>query len=61
MADGINMRSIPFKLPEKLREDFKKITHNQGTSMQAVLSAFSQFYVDNPDKFKIKMEIVDGE
>ena len=43
------------KLAEKKRKTFKAIAHNNGTSMQAVLSAFVDSYIENPDKFQIRM------
>ena len=53
-----NMTTFNLKLPKSVRKDFKNITHDRGTTMQAVLSAFTESFVENPDKFKIKMEVV---
>jgi len=53
-------RLQPFNL--KLRPDVKSrlktITHDRGMTMQAVLSAFAESYSQNPDGFRITMEVV---
>ena len=54
------MTTFNLKLQEGTRRDFKKITHDRGTTMQAVLAALTESYVENPDKFKVKMEIMSG-
>ena len=60
MSNKITMSPFNLKLPENIRENFKRITHDRGTTMQTVLAAFAESYVLNPDKYKIKMEINDG-
>ena len=60
MTNGNNMTTFNLKLRENIRKEFKSMTHSQGTTMQAVLSAFAESFIENPEKFKIKMEIVDS-
>ena len=45
------------KLRASVRKKFKYTAHDNGTTMQAVLSAFVESYVENPGKFRIKMEV----
>ena len=59
MSEKIIISPFNLKLPEITKDNFKKITHDRGTTMQTVLAAFAESYVTNPDKFKIKMEIID--
>ena len=40
------------KLRASRRKKFKSTTHDYGTTMQAVLSAFVESYIENPDKFR---------
>ena len=47
------------KLPKDVKSEFKRKTHERGTTMQAVLSAFTLSYIKNPDKFQIKMEVIE--
>lgn len=54
------MTTFNLKLPENTRMEFKRVAHRRGTTMQAVLSAFTESFVENPEKFKIKMEIVES-
>lgn len=54
------MTTFNLKLPEKTRSYFKKVTRERNTTMQGVLSAFTESYIENPDKFRIKMEIVES-
>jgi len=55
-----NMTTFNLKLPENIRRKFKDITHDRGTTMQAVLFAFTESFIESPDKFKIKMEIMEN-
>ena len=58
MAGENKMTTFNLKLPEDIRRKFKKVTHDRATTMQAVSLAFIESFVENPEKFKIKMEIV---
>ncbi len=60
MTGENKMTTFNLKLPENTRKKFKNVTHDRGTTMQAVLSAFTESFVESPEKFKIKMEIVDN-
>lgn len=51
------VNTFNLKLRESVRKKFKAIAHNHGISMQAILSAFIESYIANPDKYKIKMEV----
>ena len=46
-----------FKLPRDRREKLKQTTRERGLTMQSVLSAFVESYIQNPDSFKVKMEV----
>lgn len=59
MPKKVTMAPFNLKLPEDTKSNFKKITHNRGMTMQTVLAAFAESYVSDPDKFKIKVEIID--
>ena len=56
----MTITTFNLKLKEDVRKDFKKTTHDRGTTMQTVLSAFTETYIENPDKFIIKMEMNNG-
>jgi len=58
--DANKMTTFNLKLSENIRRDFKNIAHRRGTTMQAILSAFTESFIDNPDKFRIKMEIIES-
>lgn len=60
MAGENKMTTFNLKLSNDIRKKFKDVTHDRGTTMQAVLSAFTESFLENPDKFKIKMEIIDN-
>ena len=45
------------KLARVDRSEFKRIARENGTTMQSVLSAFVKSYVENPDKFQIKVNM----
>lgn len=47
------------KLPSIRRDDFKRNTHDRGLTMQAALAAFVESYNDNPDRFRLVMEMVE--
>jgi predicted DNA-binding protein len=53
------VQPVNLKLPKEVKERFKEITHNKNTSMQNLLLAFVNAYIENPEKFKIKMEIAE--
>jgi len=54
------MTTFNLKLRNTVRDDLKKITHDRGTTMQAILSAFAESFIETPDKFRIKMEVVEN-
>ena len=60
MSIEVTMTTFNLKLRDTVRKDFKKITHDRGTTMQAVLSAFTETYVEDPNKFIIKMEVINN-
>jgi hypothetical protein len=45
------------KLRASIRKKFKNAAHYNGTTMQAVLAAFVESYIESPGKFRIKMEV----
>ena len=45
------------KLSRPCREKFKKITHDQRTTMQEVIEAFVNSYIEDPARFSIKVNI----
>jgi len=47
------------KLTESVRNRFKVVTRKNHTTMQQVLAAFVESYIESPGKFKIKMEVND--
>jgi predicted DNA-binding protein len=53
------VQPVNLKLPKDIKEQFKRISHDKGTSMQNLLLAFVNAYIENPEKFKIKMEIAE--
>jgi len=59
MPEKVNMLPFNLKLPENTKDNFKKITHERGVTMQTVLAAFAESYISDPDKFKIKVEVID--
>jgi len=60
-SEKINEKNIVstfnLKLTDDARKSFKDIAHKNGTSMQTVLSSFVDSYIENPDKFQIRMLI----
>jgi len=56
--DGNKMTTFNLKLSDDTRRKFKSVAHNKGVTMQAILSAFTESFIDDPDKFKIKMEVI---
>lgn len=52
-----HIKPVNLKLPRETQEKFKEITHQQKTSMQDVLFAFVNSYIEHPECFKVKMEI----
>jgi len=60
MEDDDIVKSLPFKLKKSVRRDFKQKAKDNGSNMQAVLGAFVESYIENPERFKIKMEVVGG-
>jgi hypothetical protein len=45
------------KLSRGRRDKFKQITHDCGTTMQEVMEAFIGSYVEDPDKFQIRVNM----
>ena len=60
MSEKVIMSLFNLKLPEITKDNFKRITHDRGMTMQTVLAAFAESYISDPEKFKIKMEVIDG-
>jgi hypothetical protein len=58
MEDDEVIKSLPFKLKKSVRRNFKQTARSNGSNMQAVLNAFVESYIDDPKKFRIKMEVV---
>jgi len=50
------MATINLDLPNRKRDLFKKATKERNTNMRAILSAFIDLYLMNPDRFLLKME-----
>ena len=51
------LSSFNLKLDREVRDAFKKATRERHVSMQSVLSSFVDFYIENPDRIKLKMEV----
>jgi hypothetical protein len=51
-------KTINLKIKGDTKKDFLEITHSRHTTMQDVLAAFVDSYVENPEKFRIKMEVM---
>jgi len=51
------MPVINLKLPEELHIRFHEAAREGGNTMQLILSAFVSAYVEDPEKYKIKMEV----
>ncbi len=50
---------INLKLTDCVHKNFLSTVKKNGETMQSVLSAFVISYIDNPLRFKIKMEVSD--
>jgi len=50
------MGTINLDIPNKKRDAFKKATRERKTNMRAILSAFIDLYLMDPDRFLLKME-----
>ena len=50
---------VNLKLPEQLHKEFLSAVKVRGGTMQSVLAAFVMSYVEDPDHFQIKLEVVD--
>jgi len=53
--------TLNLKLLNVQRKEFKETAHKNGTTMQSILSAFIDSYIDDPNKFKIKLSIQDAK
>jgi hypothetical protein len=51
---------VNLKLPEDDRVRFRESTRDQGLTMQAALQAFVNSYNNDPEKFKLIMEVRNG-
>lgn len=49
------------KIGRLTRDRFKEITHIKGGTMQSILSAFIESYVDNPDNYRLKLEVIPSD
>ena len=56
-AGPVEVSSFNLKLSKEIRAQFKRVTRERHVTMQAVLASFVQFYVGNPDRVKLKMEV----
>jgi len=54
---SIEISSFNLKLEKSAREEFKKVARSRHVSMQAVLASFVNFYIENPDRIQLKMEV----
>lgn len=45
--------SVNLKLRRRVRDDLKRITHEEGETMQDVLAAFAESYIKAPDQFRV--------
>jgi hypothetical protein len=52
-----HIKPINLKLPKEVHEKFKEITHQNKASMQDVLFALVNSYIEHPEIFQFKMEI----
>jgi len=48
---------LNLKMPDEKRNRFKRVAKDNGMTMQSVLSAFVEFYIKNPEIFKMKLEL----
>lgn len=55
-----HMATINLKLKDDIHELFHEVAKQRGSTMQGVLSAFVESYVNNPSHFVIKMEVESG-
>lgn len=51
------MPVINLKLPQETHEKFHERVKESGGTMQSILAAFVMSYIENPEQFKIKMEV----
>ena len=58
MAEENGKATFNLKLPPGSRDTFKTNTHDRGMTMQAALAAFVESYNENPDRFRLVMEVV---
>jgi len=56
----ICMTVVNLKLPDDVHGKFHTLVKESGGTMQSVLAAFVESYVEDPDNFKIKLEVVNG-
>lgn len=54
------MPVINLKLPQDTHEKFHEKVKESGSTMQSVLAAFVASYIENPEQFKIKLEVGNG-
>ena len=45
------------KINRDVRDKMKEQTHERGTTIQSTISAFCESYHNNPDKFKLILEV----
>ena len=57
MGEENGKATFNLKLPAGSRNDFKENTHDRGLTMQAALAAFVESYNENPDRFRLVMEV----
>jgi hypothetical protein len=56
MRKNMSDQKLPLciKLDRMTRDDFKRITHEKGTTMQNTLKAFVSYYILNSDQFTVQ-------
>lgn len=56
-TNGNGYKPINLKIPVGTKDVFLQETRKRHTTMQAVLLAFVESYVEDPDRFRIRMEV----
>jgi len=50
-----NVATLNFKIPRGMHTAFKEAAKKHGTTMQAVLYALSEDFIENSDHFKVRL------
>lgn len=59
-SENGKLATFNLKLSSRVRDVFKSNTHDRGLTMQAALAAFVESYNDNPDRFRLVMEMAES-